>query len=296
MIALWFLSLQGEASDVGRNPHRMWKPSPFVEVGEVATYAFWARCDAPISREDADICQQWRMAVAAEKSAEYARLSYSVVGLLSLAILAAAAFFAQRAATWAKAAAISGNEMARQTKFSTDAASAAAMAGVRSADIAEKALRGLERPYLFSIIEGEFEALFFDADHLNFSKRSSVRPNIKVAFANYGRLPARMLAMSLDFKHLTNISDELRHIPNHECDPNQILRFDDRSTERELSLGYELDDAALTSIASGKSFLWAYGKVTYESLLGEVFETEFCWYYNGLAKKFSSYHLYNRRT
>jgi len=70
-----------------------------LDVGHVL------KCATP-ERQDADLCQQWRMAVAAEESAKFARYGFWIVGFGSLLFLAVTSLFAGQAAVWAKRAAL----------------------------------------------------------------------------------------------------------------------------------------------------------------------------------------------
>ena len=100
-----------------------------------------------------DLCAQRRMAVAAER-----QIGLSLLGVV---LLAASLFF---------------------TGWAAFAASRAALHGRRSADVAEKAMRGLERQY---IIPGEVSKLVGvnrSADVVNFC--------VKCSIGNYGRTPA----------------------------------------------------------------------------------------------------------
>ena len=260
---LWFLSLQVPASDVGQSSHQMWKPAPFVEVDEFATYAFWARCDAPASREDADICQQWRMAVAAEKSAEYARLSYSVVGLISLSLLAAAALFAQRAATWAKAAAMSGDIVARESELSTVAAQ-------RTAD----AMIGLELPVIRSQhvpagigeqIEGQVK-----------THTVSIRD---LFFRNYGRTQALLTRIRIgsalgeknSFRPEYSVADDIP--PNGFMEPEPQKE----PTRYNANFSCELTPDEWARVLADNSSLWLFAELEYLDFLGDYRAVELAW-------------------
>ncbi len=122
-----------------------------------------------------DLYAQRRVALAAERSLEIscyqAWLSaFGVLGLLATIYLATLS--TQAAAASARASADSARH------------------GQRSADTSERALRGLERPYLF--IEVVQTSLGYTLDG---------PPSIRYAIKNYGKLPAVMLSAAISLRH-----------------------------------------------------------------------------------------------
>ncbi|MEE8177628.1 MAG: hypothetical protein V3T65_06510 [Acidobacteriota bacterium] len=74
-----------------------------------------ALCDSPQSREKNDLCQQWRMAEAAEEMADWTLGQILATGVEAV-LLAIAIGVAWWAGSWAKRAAIAGNETVETTR------------------------------------------------------------------------------------------------------------------------------------------------------------------------------------
>ncbi|MGR3715176.1 MAG: hypothetical protein ACU0B1_00345 [Thermohalobaculum sp.] len=78
-------------------------------------------CDAPKTDDDADLCQQWRMAEAAEETADWAFGQIIATGVEAV-LLAFAIGVAFWAGSWARRAAIAGQKMVDQARRATKAA------------------------------------------------------------------------------------------------------------------------------------------------------------------------------
>ena len=257
-----------------------------------------------------DYCVQRRAALASERQATTADIAIWVGGFTLLAAMFAA-IFARQAAVATHESAIAGHKSAEATQralnlskriagqqkidarrsqeFSRQSANAAA----RSAKVAEDALRGLERPYLFPHVTGSF---LINIPRQGSTSGRTMWPNAEVKFINYGRIPAIPLVLSLEFDHLTRLADQLPQDPNVIIDPNTVIRPDGEtgSFRKDMLL---LDDAAVDSIVKGRTFIWFYGCLTYLAPTGDEHETAFCWCYNGLTGRFGPYaHKQNRIT
>ena len=261
------------------------------------------------SGRDSTQCVQWRNAVAAETQARYTTFGFWLL-TLTLGFTAWAAVSAKRAATATHESALAGNKaaeaarsglnlskrMARQqtidSRRSQELSRQSANAAARSAKVAEDALRGIERPYLFPYVTGSF---LINNPRRGSTIGRSMWPNAEVKFTNYGRIPAIPLVLDLEFDHLTVLPDELPHMANIVIDPNTVIRPEGETGifRKDMPL---LDDAAVDSILNGRSFIWFYGCLTYLAPTGDEHETAFCWFYNGLTGRFGPYYQHNRIT
>jgi hypothetical protein len=148
-----------------------------VVEGEKAT-AYDPGCPYPKNREDADLCEQRRMAKVAEDAAALADSQWWI-GI-------AQAFLGALAVAAAIYAALEAGRAAR--------------AATKSADISERALRGLERPYLF--IEE------INTEKLNPPPEN--KPEISYSIRNYGKVSAILRSLSMTLQPIGQNLEEPR--------------------------------------------------------------------------------------
>lgn len=228
-----------------------------------------------------ELCQQGRSAEAANVSAYWGKFQ-AILTVVGICFVAVTTYYAA---------------------LSANAAANAANAALKSAKISEDALTGLERPYLFANVKGVFNIVprkfrlgIGDTSVEVFEGRVEP-PRIEVTLKNYGRLPAIPTMLSLTLSHLTSPPDEIRHVDIVDFNPNTVIESGHASIKFVRNFGKELDEVDQSSLVNARSFLWAYGLITYRSPTGGTYETEFFWCWNGLASQFAPYGTkHNRMT
>ena len=227
-------------------------PSPQVQDADPLDEA----CEQDQDKRTSDLCAQWKAADSAYESAVWTRRTgYAtwiglIVGMITMGAAIAAALFARDAAAHTKRSADSGDQMAREAATGTAAA-------LRSATVAEKALVGIERPFV--VIK-------------------PIRANKLYAaytFSNYGRTPAVIMHSEVRYLAIT---------PNDCPEPIRASVL-----QVALSPGWTVvppgGEAAGEEIAqSGKPIVEGadsahmnllHGYVMYRSLTGEIFISGF---------------------
>lgn len=168
-------------SGAGNRDHRVSDDTqPFEQRSSLDADTFWQEhagsaesyqtlCDSPVDRSQADLCQQWRSANAAEQSAKDANWSLilSVIGVLGLLLTIYLSNKATSAATDATRAAIEANKIAALDRR--------AWVGIT----------GLERPEKVTLLND-----------------GSMRVAISLKLHNFGDTPALNIAHIIEFKHV----------------------------------------------------------------------------------------------
>lgn len=141
----------------------LWAPAPFNK-SQARPGEYQADCTSPKDREEADLCQQWRAAEAAEQAVAFAASQSFLNNLQAWATVAAAIF--TFIAAWAAAVA---------------------------ARIAKKALVDIERPHV---------AVDITSNGVLVTPELSLRikSDVSYRFRNFGRSPAQMVDLLIDAK------------------------------------------------------------------------------------------------
>jgi hypothetical protein len=220
-----------------------------------------------------DSCQQWHAADAAIRSANWTGWQ-AAAAWFSLPVILAAFF----AAWWA---AVHTKKAARHAAEQAIAARRTLRHTARQANMAERAFADLERPYVFAEIAGTFEGPHQVPWPGEGSETKMFnRPNIGLHFKNWGRVPAVLTGLSLDFEILTNLPQQVRHIPNINLNPFTVISPGVApETNFAFAVLRNLSDSEKEGIANGLASIWFYGLLTYRSPDGREFVTEFCWQY-----------------
>ena len=161
------------------------------------------------------------------------------------------------------------------------AATKAAEAATRQADIAETALKGLERPYVFVQIDATKVLISVQVagDSLRAGGKSK-NPIIDYTIENFGRTPAIITSISAELALWREPAPDYRYFPNVFMENDFVLAVrDPRKKELTATLKQNLD--GFERLLRGEVFYWFIGRVDYEDAAGEPYFTEFCWCYHG---------------
>lgn len=179
------------------------------------------------------------------------------------------------------------------TRGLLEAAKTDAAISLKAANAAQQsaeALPALERGYVFIRPE------------LGWSEQTQQRPanevgprlpnlhsaHVNCSFINHGRTPVVLWQYEVDFRLLSHPQE-----PDNTTEPRPIHLFPDghifeqgkrwRPDHKEL---LPFDQATMDAIDDGHIFVWFYGRMTYEDIMGRTQQTRFRWCYNGLAQSF----------
>ena len=184
-------------------------------------------CGAPKTDDDADLCQQWRMAEAAEETADWAFGQIIATGFeaVLLAIAIGVAFWA---GSWAKSAAIAGQKMVREASKATSAAQKAVEV---TRDIGQRQIRayvGVTKARVS--YDEEAKTISYHLEISNTGQTPAYHTAIVTQHAYVGRNAKRMAKFRDELKHgsRTSISSGFPvHINRTIKLPNEpdIIRF-----------------------------------------------------------------------
>ena len=197
-------------------------------------------CDAPDSREDADLCQQWRSAESAAKLVDvsYLQLWATWISVAGLIVTIALTFRATKAAQ-------------------------------RSAEAAEAAIDGADRPYL---IVSRLEVTPFDAPLLG------DKTPFLYQFTNHGKGPGWIAQYSV-WAHRTD-ADEVASPEDHKpilAETNWPIAPNAWWGTPELTAAqaFTFNAEERNDILSGATIFHLVGIMRYKNAAGKTFE--YCW-------------------
>jgi len=167
-------------SDYHYQPARDRVPPSGRKNSGVATEAYQPYCDAPQSRDDADLCSQWASAQAATESNRLSRISIRITGfefgalIVSLIFTGWAAFAASKATKIAQDANDGANEAVDAALRSADATKLAAQAAAEHVKAFERAERAhlILRPIAGNFTEGN-ESITINIIATNFGRSTA---------------------------------------------------------------------------------------------------------------------------
>lgn len=225
----------------------------------VGPVAYKAVCDNPVDAKDYDLCQQWRMAKAAEDAARYAfyQIALSFFALIGLL---ATVFYTAKAA-----------------RAATDAATAAQV----SADTARQHLHILEKPYV--VMEIEEIGVTVDNGSLRFATN-----RFTYAFANYGRSAAiiKEICVSWPTVNKGEMPEKIdpRITRGRRAPVGVVSVFEKAYSESESLLKF-IDQKLLDADAWNKYRLFFVGFVRYQDFFENSYITGFCTQFDPLSSR-----------
>lgn len=206
-------------------------PPPVQQANEPPSYT--NPCQAGHDDRSSDLCAQWNAADAAQQSANWTTIG-AIVGAFTLAAAMAAAYYAK--------------EAARHTQ--------------RSADIAEKALLDIERPYLFVTATKPLVGVTHDwAD-----KPDNKRPIPEAAYSikNFGRTPAIINEIRASLR-LCNLPPTPHYHPGEINDVERVLGADDALSPAAFDRGGPITNNVLNELFLSDTHIGA-GSLPYVSV------------------------------
>jgi hypothetical protein len=189
----------------------------------------------------------------------------------------------------------------RQNKRAMRIALAGAKSASRSVRVAKQAAdasSALERGYVF--VKPEYNiglrsprpGALIDESLPYFSASSEIR--------NYGRTPIilRTFESAVDLLSKPSEPDNTLPMPVILFPGGRVLEAGQKWNSSSASTTPITGSDWRITVDEGVAFVWYYGKVTYEDVLGNIRFTRFRWQYNGLAKSFEPYggKPFNERT
>jgi len=166
-------------------------PAPAATPADDHARDLTATCEKGKDNRNSDLCAQWKAADSAEVAASWARLTGIftavgiVVGAVTMGAAIAAAVFAREAARHTKTAAGEAKRSADASDTMAAQSVEATKAALKSATVAERALVGIERPFLV------FEPAGDTADYQEY------------AFVNHGRTPCVIVGSAVHYLPIT---------------------------------------------------------------------------------------------
>ena len=248
----------------------------------VTTKRYEVDCKHPAEREDAEFCEQWRSANAAEQSVFWSGEQ---------------AFWTKSQADWTERQyylGIVGLFAVAASLFFTGWAAVAAAHAAKSADASVRLQTDLESPFVYPVIKGnplpDIYGKLANQDNPR-SPFTTTNPVVHCALRNHGRTPALLQFAIVDLAHYTMMPEEMpiTRPPNFAVPP--ILGPDTESTQLQAArIAIPLDREALESIAARTSFLFLFGEIHFGSVDGTAFRQIFCMAYDRQARTFTPWH------
>jgi hypothetical protein len=123
------------------------------------------------------------------------------------------------------------------------------------------------------------------------------RVYVQYALKNYGRTPAVLKEISHDLQRWTSLPEKLHYLPIPAMPKELAIVAGASSEPLQCTLAMPLTVEAATSIRTGDSFLWLYGRVLYEDAFGREREHRFLYRYR-IGPGFQPYYYkdYNKST
>lgn len=235
-------------------------------------------CEGGESDRTSDLCAQWKAADAAKESADWARRTFwhdvfgSVVGMLTLIVASAAAYYAR--------------EAARHTQAGATEAQRSATAAVRSVEVSEDTAKKQLRAYL--CVE---ESVFLQEETLKFF-------SVQIIVKNYGQTPAYAVCIRAKAKTIGEMKldsfDRSVEIDNS-TEPT-ILGPGGRCAK---SIKTILEDEELNEILIGTCHAMIVGTIHYIDIYQKPQFVEFCQrvrYYGTLNQRIHPHFFGNSAT
>jgi len=123
------------------------------------------------------------------------------------------------------------------------------------------------------------------------------RVYVQYVLKNYGRTPAVLKEISHDLQRWTSLPEKLHYLPIPAMPKEPAIVAGASSEPLQCTLAVPLTVEAATSIRTGDSFLWLYGRVLYEDAFGREREHRFLYRYR-IGPGFQPYYYqdYNKST
>lgn len=244
-------------------------PEPVIEQPIAEPDYYKANCEKPKDHDAADLCEQRRMAKAAEDAVWWARFQTWLGGIGFIAILGTLIF-----------------------------TGIAAFAASRSARIAEQALSVLERPQIF-VANVNFDPQITDQNILQFQDQAM--PPVGYDAHNQGRTSAIFTEISdqfiFDFK-LPDVPDyweivkypELRALAaggtqHLQCYPVKLRP----AVWDKITVEHRMTREVMGHLSAGSilnKHLFFYGYIKYRDLFGAIVTVGHCWKFNFASGQF----------
>jgi hypothetical protein len=165
-------------------------------------------------------------------------------------------------------------------------------AAAKSAATAERALKVLERPFVFAEVT---EVKARESGLVSFAGSMRARPtfifeSVTLSFFNLGRTPASLRYIHYSYEAaqkdhgIASVIDP-RRIRGRELPVGTIAAPDRPYSERE-NLILTFDDETKVAFAEGKKSLWVVGFVRYEDIFSQSHINGFCMVYDMVGEKF----------
>lgn len=239
------------------------QPMPVAEQQKPDTPPYNPSCEAPKTREDADLCEQRRMSQAAIDAVWWAAFQ-SKLGILGFLTVLLTLFFTGRAAKAASHAAESASEQSR---------------------IAKESFEKLERPWVF--IEIHPRIYRTEPKH----NQDPIHTYMMYDIVNYGRVPAIIegcwaepaIARPFPEKPIIDLRWSGPLGPDKRLDECKKFFPSEINFEGVLvDLREETADRAIRAIPELKSDedLCFYAIIRYRDIRGKNYESKFCWRYD----------------
>jgi len=238
-------------------------------------------CKSVQNHDEADLCQQLRMAKAAEDTYYWTKWA-AIVGSIGTAFLIWNLIEARRSGSAAVVSAKAAVAAATETK--------------RQADLSEQSFARLERPYVY----------IFGVHQIEVDRGSHFgsQPQVKYTVANFGKTPAqiRILAAGISaFKEpLDPLIQDYRDDRAHDLLNRPILAPGDVRKDISLpapdSIHFVIPDrpgvlqmkvgdvAPILNDPQDQLFVWI--RIQYRGPFGPGYMTNACWRYDGLTNRF----------
>jgi hypothetical protein len=123
------------------------------------------------------------------------------------------------------------------------------------------------------------------------------RVYVQYVLKNYGRTPAVLKEISHDLQRWMSLPEKLHYLPIPAMPKELAIVAGASSEPLQCTLTVPLTVEAATSIRTGDSFLWLYGRVLYEDAFGREREHRFLYRYR-IGPGFQPYYYedYNKST
>jgi len=198
---------------------------------------FHLLCADPGSAEEADLCEQWRMAEATEVLVALTDRQIWITGVEALLLVASVAF----------------------TAWAALAASRAARAAERSVSIADDTAKRQLRAYVH----------IRDARVLNFGNNEPIK--ISASVHNFGNTPAYSAEISTSFCTGSDPQSGDHFVSAREPDKrNRATIPPGSSTIMTIEFPKTLDASEIDNLRNGKLAIWFFGEVRYRDAFDEV--------------------------
>jgi hypothetical protein len=246
--------------------HDQAETSPITGQGKKAS-PYDPGCPYPKSREDADLCEQRRMADAAKKTEQFVERQF-VINVVQ-------AFFTAFAAI---AAAYAAYEAGR-----------AARAAMRSADVANRSLTHLERAFV----------VFKDIHRVgNELRKGESYAMVMVEIENSGTTPPRHLITQATFRVFDNAELKDGDLPadfqyldvETGSDPASFV-LGPKASARLNAFGIKFSDLERIDRGEARGYIWGWSE--YDDIFDDTprHRTEYCFWIRTIAKPISSGHI-----